>query len=446
MQGENNVGGFEGSSPGSSLSNAGYGCMQQRMVAAWREIWSVSDGTTDPLAPFGLVTIAPSGAEGAGNHLSAFRWAQTANFGVLPNPAMPRTFVAQAYDLNDPWCAPVAPSPVRKGVAETELAMVCRAPVNKDSFAPASICSMNSSLPKSCTYTNNGTEEPLPCCECGPDMASKRCVWNVSEWNRDLAPLAALARNSSDTPQFMGSLHPRLKEPVGRRLAASLVSLHYGGNGTVTGPTLSGCTYDKALHTITLRFNRSLLKGDAVAITRTQTPIPPFPHVDPENKHPPRPTRPGPVLDSSLTHVCTGDAMDCACLSWVHHPHPQPGNWTCQMPAADAGQPRAMQGPTRGDIWTEIPIKLLPDQASIAVDTSGLNVSTGGVHAVKFGWSFSDGTCCVGLLENTGLAPCIPGSCGLMTRDSLLPANPFFATIDDDGKCKCPVPQSCDAQ
>ena len=54
-------------------------------------------------APFGLVTIAPSGSEGAADHLSAFRWAQTANFGVLPNPAMPRTFVAQAYDLNDPW-------------------------------------------------------------------------------------------------------------------------------------------------------------------------------------------------------------------------------------------------------------------------------------------------------------------------------------------------------
>ena len=80
--------------------------MQPRMVAAWREIWSVADGTTDPLAPFGLVTIAPSGAEGAGDHLSAFRWAQTANYGVLPNPAMPRTFVAQAYDLNDPWYAP----------------------------------------------------------------------------------------------------------------------------------------------------------------------------------------------------------------------------------------------------------------------------------------------------------------------------------------------------
>lgn len=72
--------------------------MQPRMVSAWREIWSTVDGTTDPVAPFGLVTIAPSGSEGAGHHLSAFRWAQTANYGVLPNPTMPRTYVAQAYE------------------------------------------------------------------------------------------------------------------------------------------------------------------------------------------------------------------------------------------------------------------------------------------------------------------------------------------------------------
>lgn len=283
------------------------------------------------------------------------------------------------------------------------------------------------------------------CCECGAELASKRCVWNVSAWNRDLAPLNSLVRNSTATPQFMGSVHPRLKEPVGRRLAAGLVALHYGGNGTVTGPTLAGCKYSSQQHTITVHFNKTLLKGDSVAITRDQTPIPPLPQPDPEDRHPPKPTRPGPVLDSSLTHVCTGDVEDCACLSWIHHPHPQPGKWTCEMPVANAGQPRAMQ-PTRGDTWTAVAIKLLPDQTSVAVDTSGLNVSTGGVRAIKFGWSESDGTCCIDLLENTGLAPCIPGSCGLMTSESLLPANPFFAVIGADGRCTCPEPQMCDGE
>jgi len=196
------------------------------------------------------------------------------------------------------------------------------------------------------------------------------------------------------------SQHPRLKEPVGRRLAASLVSLHYGGNGTVTGPTIAGCTYDSTKDTIIVQFNKTLLGKDTVAITRTQQPIPPLPPVDPEAKHPPKPTRPGPVLDSSLTHVCTGDAEDCACLSWLHTPHPAPGNWTCEMPASNAGEPRSAQL-TRGDIWTEVAIKLLPDKTAISIDTHHLNETTGGVHAIKFGWSEMQGSCCIDLLEHT---------------------------------------------
>ena len=49
-----------------------------------RQIWSAKPNTTRPLAPFGVVTLAPSGSEGTDYHLSAFRWAQTANYGVLP--------------------------------------------------------------------------------------------------------------------------------------------------------------------------------------------------------------------------------------------------------------------------------------------------------------------------------------------------------------------------
>ena len=47
--------------------------------------------------PPGLVTIAPGGSEGAEDNLSAFRWAQTANFGALPNQLMPRAFAAQVH-------------------------------------------------------------------------------------------------------------------------------------------------------------------------------------------------------------------------------------------------------------------------------------------------------------------------------------------------------------
>ena len=389
-----------------------YGCMMKRMVATWRSYWSAVPNTTRPLAPFGVVTIAPSGSEGADWHMSAFRWAQTANYGLLPNVAMPNTFVAQAYDLNDPWAG-----------------------VNDDPFAKQSVCSNNSSIPYSCTWTNKGTMTPLPCCECGPDMASPMCVWDPSQWNRALSPLAPLVRNSTATPQFMGSLHPRLKYPVGRRLALGLVATAYGGSNTVTGPTISGCTFDNASHTILIHFNKTLLKSDAVVITRTQTPIPPLP---PNSTA--KPTRPGPVQDSSLMHVCTGNATDCSCLSWLAAPRGSSGLWVCEIPAESA-LPRPPQA-TRGDIWAEVPITLV-DGATIGIDTISLNVSTGGVHAVKFGWSFSAGTCCIDLASNTGLAPCIPGSCGVMTRDSLLPVNPFFASVVN-GKCKCPAPQVCD--
>jgi hypothetical protein len=165
-QGENNMHG----SPGSSLSNEGYGCMMAGMVAAWRKIWSAVPNTTDPLAPFGVVTIAPSGSEGADYHLSAFRWAQTANYGVLPNDRMPNTYVAQAYDLDDPWA-------YLQGAD--------------------SVCSDNSSLPNSCTWTNNGTSPPPPCCQCGEAMASPQCVWDPNQWNPALRTVHIFRQKST---------------------------------------------------------------------------------------------------------------------------------------------------------------------------------------------------------------------------------------------------------
>ena len=94
------------------------------MVDLWRKTWSKTPGTTDPLAPFGIVTLASGGSEG-GADIGGMRWSQTANYGVNPNPAMPATFVAQvrsrwsplavlssgltvflggqAYDIGDPF-------------------------------------------------------------------------------------------------------------------------------------------------------------------------------------------------------------------------------------------------------------------------------------------------------------------------------------------------------
>ena len=90
-QGENNMAHM----PGNSKDRTGYGCEQPHLVDLWRRSWSTSSAGTDPLAPFGLVTIAPGGSEGHGSHMSPFRWSQTGNYGVMPNQIMPNTHVAQ---------------------------------------------------------------------------------------------------------------------------------------------------------------------------------------------------------------------------------------------------------------------------------------------------------------------------------------------------------------
>jgi hypothetical protein len=139
---------------GNSMRSAGYSCLMEKLVSSWREQWSSEPGTTVADAPFGVVTLAPSGGEG-GADLPTMRWAQTASYGensailprgrlvtrqgerlsgrgtrcvtfhsngiclywecmlcghvlcvaagVLPNPSMPNTFIAQAFDLDDPF-------------------------------------------------------------------------------------------------------------------------------------------------------------------------------------------------------------------------------------------------------------------------------------------------------------------------------------------------------
>ena len=100
-QGENNLE-FDG---GNSALGTGYGCLFPAMIAEWRALWAATPGTTDPLAPFGFVTLADGTDESFGVSMAGLRWAQTANYGVAPNPAMPNTFAALAHDAGDPWDA-----------------------------------------------------------------------------------------------------------------------------------------------------------------------------------------------------------------------------------------------------------------------------------------------------------------------------------------------------
>ena len=57
---------------------------------------------TSPSFPFGIVSLAGGTSEGHSNAMPAFRNAQTAGGGLLPNKMIPNSFVAQAFDAGEP--------------------------------------------------------------------------------------------------------------------------------------------------------------------------------------------------------------------------------------------------------------------------------------------------------------------------------------------------------
>ncbi|KAL5470798.1 hypothetical protein EMCRGX_G028820 [Ephydatia muelleri] len=76
------------------------------MIDDWRAKWYTSSyGNTDPMFPFGFVQALLS-ADGTSNvtvgGFPTIRWAQTANYGYVPNPHMQNIFMAVSMDLRDP--------------------------------------------------------------------------------------------------------------------------------------------------------------------------------------------------------------------------------------------------------------------------------------------------------------------------------------------------------
>jgi len=224
-QGENNCGGVMGS----PLDGTGYACSLQAMVRDWRRYWSGgAPGTTDPLAPFGVYTIHPSGCEGS-NQIGKIRWAQTANVGHAPNPFLPNVYVSQLFDLGDPWA-------------------------NGNSW-----------------QGNAGCEEVNSTGQFGPTCAP----FDDSRWDASLRYVAPLTYNST-VKMYMGGLHPRLKSPPAKRLALAYHNLFGGGSGPYTGPTLAGCSLRPSSNSsgsapstiaIEVRYNASLLRGETVSVS-----------------------------------------------------------------------------------------------------------------------------------------------------------------------------------
>jgi sialate O-acetylesterase len=202
-QGENDMHNYFGN----SIRHSGYGCLMKTLVSQWRHLWSSDhESGTDANAPFGFVTLAPSGAEG-GSDIGTMRWAQTANYGHAPNPSLPNVFMAQTYDLNDP--------------------------MHNDSCYSKTRCAdntpYNSSWPPSCRQY----------------CASVK----TTNW-------------------YMGPIHPRDKKPVGTRLAKAAMAVAYDKADSgyfANGPTISGCEVDSDQKSITVSFNASMMRSGGSA-------------------------------------------------------------------------------------------------------------------------------------------------------------------------------------
>jgi len=90
---------------------ANYSCTFRWLIKDWRAKWSVVPGTTSANLPFGFVQLAAwcnctAPYTKCNNSIptsvvAPLRWAQTANFGYVPNPLMPNVFMSTAVDLPD---------------------------------------------------------------------------------------------------------------------------------------------------------------------------------------------------------------------------------------------------------------------------------------------------------------------------------------------------------
>jgi sialate O-acetylesterase len=101
---------YQGESDTSLGAAVRYNCTFPAMIAAWRRAWhAATAGQTDEVFPFGFVQLSTWGSpalrvgtfgtKGSNDGVPIVRWAQTANFGYVPNEIMPKTFMATAVDL-----------------------------------------------------------------------------------------------------------------------------------------------------------------------------------------------------------------------------------------------------------------------------------------------------------------------------------------------------------
>jgi hypothetical protein len=187
------------------------------------------------------VTLPPSGGEG-GADIGSMRYAQTGSYGVMPNPQMLDTFVAQGYDMDDPTgslgcyhagcCGNLTKD--KSDPACAGCLGICNGwspgiPISGDCGGVA-----NCPGPRKCPTPSTGAPTYMPD-GCAPVCVITFSVIACMVWSSQCVCTATVAR------RYMGPIHDRNKKPIGRRLARACASTVYSKPGPFTGPTITGC-------------------------------------------------------------------------------------------------------------------------------------------------------------------------------------------------------------
>jgi hypothetical protein len=267
---------------------------------------------------------------------------------------MPNSFGAQVYDISDPWAK------VNDGNRRNK-------PFNTSENGGLDCCfGTDPSKGGNCPTPQNSTGKHYKPCpdkyNCSlPDpitgVYGEECApWDPSSWVPSLAKLAPLIRKNAPSGvegvNFMGGIHPRLKRPVGRRLAYAAARMmkkqqrledgtgaDASADGAMSGPTIAGCTASAT--SLEIHFNASLLGGEGLSMRDENS-------ISNASDWSPAPGWSGikTLHDSSGLMVCfvnksapeTGNETTCACSSWnfFKEPNPkEPNNptayWYCEV-------------------------------------------------------------------------------------------------------------------
>ncbi|XP_042337408.1 sialate O-acetylesterase-like, partial [Plectropomus leopardus] len=94
---------YQGEANAFSRQPRKYSCSFPALIDDWRRAFHEgSGGQTADDFPFGFVQLSTFQPHSTAENFPFLRWHQTADIGYVPNPQMPKTFMAVALDLPDP--------------------------------------------------------------------------------------------------------------------------------------------------------------------------------------------------------------------------------------------------------------------------------------------------------------------------------------------------------